>query len=88
MAQKKVAKKKSELAYPISYTNIYCLTLFNGGAAASKEEGSTYAVLRMLVSEEIGRIDRGEGDESRLKPLLVIAAKLDAEFEKGRDDDD
>lgn len=83
MAKKKAAKKKSESAYPYSYPRVYSLVLWNTGEG---DHGSTYAVLRGLVDDEIHRIDRGVADEWKLKSLLIIRDQLDEEFDKGRDD--
>lgn len=83
MARKKAAKKKSESAYPYSYPRVYSLVLWNTG---EDDHGSTFAVLRSLVDDEIERIDRGVSDDSQLKSLLIIRDQLDEEFDKGRDD--
>lgn len=82
MTKKPKAKKKSDI--PFSYTNVYCLTLFNTGPHGG-DEGCTFGVLRDLVDAEIDRIDRGESIDRDLKALLVIRDKLEVEFNKGRD---
>lgn len=83
MAKKKT-RRKSEMALPVSWDNIYCLTLKNTGPFDGPE-GMSFAVLMNLVEAEIDRIDRGESDDTHLKTLLVIKGKLDLEFDKGRD---
>jgi hypothetical protein len=88
MAKKKLVKrlqKKSE-ATAFSYSNVYCLVLYNTGGRG--DEGTTFSVLMRLVDAEIDRIDRGEVDDRDLKALLVIRDRMDVEFEKGRDKDD
>lgn len=82
MARKKETPK-SESAYPYSYPRVYSLVLWNTGEG---DHGSTFAVLRSLVDDEIERIDRGVSDASQLKSLLIIRDQLDEEFSKGRDD--
>ena len=84
-----MAKRKKNLSEitPFSYSNIYCLVLKNTGPHDG-DEGTTFSVLLNLVESEIDRIDRGEGNASTLKALLVIRDRLHVEFEKGRDDDD
>jgi hypothetical protein len=89
MAKKKPVKrlqKKSE-ATAFSYSNVYCLVLYNTGPHDG-DEGTTFSVLMRLVDAEIDRIDRGEVDDGDLKALLVIRDRMDVEFEKGRDKDD
>ena len=82
MAKKKTTKKPSESAYPYSCPRVYSLVLWNTG---EEDHGSTFAVLRSLVDDEIERIDRGVSDASQLKSLMIIRDQLDEEFNKGRD---
>ncbi len=79
-AKRKPRKRKSD-SVGFSFPRTYTLVLYNTGGG---DEGSTFADLRMLVQEEIDRIDRGEADDSRLKSLLVIREQLIVEFDKGR----
>lgn len=80
MAKKKAKAKSASATY--SYPRVYSLVLWNTGG---EPHGSTFAVLYQLVNEQIEKIDRGEADESELKPLMIIRDQLDEEFEKGRD---
>jgi hypothetical protein len=85
MAKKKPtakAKKRSQLALPVSYETTYALVLRNGQPG---DGGCTLGILVKLVNDAIDRIDSGdvrEYDEARLKGLLVIKEQLMVEFFK------
>jgi hypothetical protein len=88
MAKKKPtakAKKRSQLALPVSYETTYALVLRNGQPG---DGGCTLGILLGLVNDAIDIIDAcpdhiyGKEQQGRLKGLLVIKEQLEVEFFK------